>query len=549
MSTIKSPPGFRGFFLALIATLTSVQSQAAEPSEVPCSSRYKLAWEMKLNSSDIGRPLENVLSRPEFSTARNVWGEKKRISIGRAPDSKVAIEMAIPKGANKSVTFFLDPLGTRGVEAACLSLKVFLPNGFEWPAPGGGTKMGWGLWGGTETRLVSGGTPPSQQLGWSVRNVNSVYGFRQYSYNLNRPGKHGAYGPYGARWMRDGWDTGRWHTIELEVAMNTPGKADGYSQLWLDGKDRRTMTKLLFRNSNNWAIRGLMFNDMWGGTEEDPANWSPKAQRMWYADYKIYTPSGSGASQTSEQQSNSSAGGSSNTSSGSASASPGQLNLLAPSGMISGNQEALTWTPDPKASKYYVRVLTRRTKWNDRKDIYGGSVSPRACSNTQCSVNIRSLSPDQYEWMVRPYYGSRYGDYKTMAFDVVDAKNQADVSLPSDQQSATPSNGTTSSSTNSGGSGLFGAVNPKGVVSGIGVTLTWTPDPKASKYYFRIITKRAKWNDRKDIYSGSVSPRSCSSTQCSVNIPNLVRDQYEWMVRPYYGSRSAEYSVLAFEVR
>lgn len=172
--------------LALIVTFFSAESLAAEPSKVSCSNRYKLAWKMELNNSDVGKTLYNVLKRKNFNTIRNVWGERKRISIGRAPDLTVAIQMNIPKGANKSVSFFLDQLGPKGVDAACLSLRVFLPYGFQWPAPGGGTKMAWGLWGGSEPRSLSGGTPPSQQLGWSVRNVNSVYGFRQYSYNLNR---------------------------------------------------------------------------------------------------------------------------------------------------------------------------------------------------------------------------------------------------------------------------------------------------------------------------------------------------------------------------
>jgi hypothetical protein len=492
------------------------------------------------------------LRRSEFSTVSTL--SLSRTAIGRAPDGTVGLQMNIPKGQNASNTFFVSPLGSRGVDAACLSLRVFLPNGFEWPAQPGGTKMGWGLWGGDEAKLVGGGTPPNQQLGWSVRNVNNQYGFRLYSYNLNRPNRFGQYSKYGAAWMSSAWRTGRWHKIEMEVVMNTPGRANGYAQLWLDGKDRRTMTNLVFRNNTSWAIRGLMFNDMWGGNTADPVNFSPKSQRMWYANYKLYTGRGATSVQASAPSSNpsstpsSSSSSSSNTSSGS-STSSGAFGPIAPSGSVGGRNVTLAWSPDSGADKYYVRVLTRRANWSDRKDIYGGSVWPRSCSGSQCTVSIGNLPRDQYEWMVRPIYGSRNGDYKRMSFDVVDANSQTAASQPSSQQSGSSSSGTTSSRSTSSSSGQFGAVSPSGSVGGSRVTLNWRPDPKADKYYVRVLTKRTNWSDRKDMYGRSVWPNACSSSQCTVNIGNLPRDQYEWMVRPQYGSRNGEYSVLSFDVR
>jgi hypothetical protein len=475
------------------------------------------------------------------------------MSIGRAPDGTVGLQMNIPKGQNAANAFYLDPLGNRGVDAACLSVRIFLQNDFEWTRQGGGTKMAWGLWGG-EPRSLGGGTYPSDQKGWSVRNVNSIWGFGLYSYNLNRSSKHGQYGERVDRWGSSNWGPGRWHTIEMEVVLNDPGRANGYAQVWLNGKSRRTMTNLVFRNNTNWAIRGLMAQDMWGGNTADPVNFSPKNQKMWYADYKIYTLKGSASVQASAPSSSStstsspsSSGSSSSNTSGSSSTSSGSFGPIAPSGSVGGRNVTLAWTPDANADRYYVRVLTRRANWSDRRNIYGGTVQLSACNSSQCILRIGDLARDQYEWMVRPHFGSRSGDYKRMSFDVVDANSQTAVSQPSSQQSSASSS-TTSSSSTSSSSGQFGAISPNGVVSGSGVTLSWTPDPNAKKYYVRVLTKRARWSDRKDMYGSTVQRSSCSRAQCTINIGNLPSDQYEWMVRPHFERTQGEYSNRFFVV-
>ncbi len=393
---------------------------------------------MPLRSSDVGKNLESVLKRSEFKTTR--INAIRRTSIARGPGGRVALQMDIPKGENKNSTFFLSPLGNPGVDAACLSLMVYLEDGFQWPLSGAGTKMGWGLWGGDDASAVSGGAYPDQQTGFSVRNVNNDYGFRLYSYHLNRSsGKHGQQGKSVARFNTSAWGTGRWHKIEMEVVLNTPGKTDGYAQVWLDGKNRQTMTNLRFRNSSKWAIRGLMFNDMWGGNTEDPKQFSPKAQKMWYADYKLYTSSktavasppstpsgGTGSSTDSPEPSNPSSGGSS-------------FGAVSPSGTVGTGTTVLKWRPNPDANRYYVRVLTKRAKWSDRKDIYGGTVYPSKCTASMCSLSIGSLSPDQYEWMVRSQRDSTIIDpYSTLAFTV---------------SRSSASNSSTSSPSSSGSSG------------------------------------------------------------------------------------------------
>lgn len=397
--------------ILLVAGASEAQAQST-PSSTPCSTRHKLAWEMPLRSSDVGRPVTEVLSRAEFSTVRNLFGDRDRVAIGRAPDGTVALQMNIPKGENRTSTFFLGPFGRKGVDVACLSLRIFLENGFEWAKGGGGTKLGFGLWGGDEASELSGGTPPSQQHGFSVRNVNSSYGFRLYSYHLNRPGDFGQQGGAGlARWGSSDWRPGRWVNVDLEVAMNDLGRNNGYAQLWLNGKYRQTMTGLVFRNKSDWAIRGIHFSDIWGGNTSDPKHFSPKNQRMWYADYKLYASNGTAVSRpTSEPSPEKPGTGAPDVPKSSSMA------LVAPSGQIAGKSVVLQWTLESQADRYYVKVIDTR----DKSTLYGGSAWPStACKGSDCKLGIGSLPRGEYEWMVRPVVGTKAGDYTRMRFAVL----------------------------------------------------------------------------------------------------------------------------------
>jgi hypothetical protein len=395
-----------------VALGVPVETQA-NPSSSACSSRYQLAWEMPLRSDDVGRRLVDVLKRSEFGTER--VDAIRRTSIARGPGGRVALQMDIPRGENRSSTFFLAPLGKPGVEAACLSLMVYLENGFEWPRSGAGTKMGWGLWGGDNASGVSGGTYPNQQTGFSVRNVNNDWGFRLYSYHLNRPGRFGQQSSPVARFNTSDWGTGRWHKIELEVVLNDPGQSNGYAQVWLDGKNRQTMTNLRFRNNSNWAIRGLMFNDMWGGNTRNPDQFSPKAQKIWYANYKLYAKRRGAVPQSTSASSSADTSTSTSPSSNASSSAGSGFGAVSPSGSTNRSNVVLRWRPYAGAERYYLRV-------NDRRNgsmIVGTTVWPnRACSSSECTHQISSLPAGQLEWMVRPQNGSRHlAGYSALSID------------------------------------------------------------------------------------------------------------------------------------
>ena len=514
------------FLAVMIHSLVANAAQAQ--NSAPCAKRYKLAWQMPLSSSDVGRSPVQVFGQPKFSSVVRPRGDLKRLAIGRAPGGKVALQMNIKRGENKTVEFYLDPLGRVGANAACLSVDVYLEPGFKWPAQGtgGGTKMGWGLWGGDKASKVSGGTPPNQQLGWSVRNTNNTWGFRSYSYHLNRSGRYGQQGSPLARWESSDWRSGRWHNIQLEVKMNDLGKSNGYLQLWLDGKNRRTETGLQFRKKSSWAIRGLLFSDIWGGSTRDKKNWSPKAQKMWYANYRIYT--GSGSSVASNSSSSSSVSTPQQSSGG------GSFGPVAPSGTVGTSSLTLRWSPASKADKYYVKVETRK----GGKTVFGSSAFPsRHCSGNACSLKIGGLSRNEYVWKVRPEYGSTKGNYSSMAFTV--SSNASNASNSSSSSSV-------STPQQSSGGGSFGPVAPSGTVGTSSLTLRWSPASKADKYYVKVETRKGG----KTVFGSSAFPsRHCSGNACSLKIGGLSRNEYVWKVRPEYGSTKGNYSTLPFTVK
>jgi hypothetical protein len=192
--------------------------------------------------------------------------------------------MNIPQGINWNNQFESAPFGTRGVDAAVLSVDMFLQSGFDWATSGG--KFAFGFWGGTGD--VGGGVPVSQQKGFSIRNVRgndqNGKGIALYSYHLNRTS--GNFGQTSSGKSAP-LAKGRWVNIQLELHLNTVGSNNGYALLRVDGKQVADMRNLNYRRDNSIAIRGLLWNDMWGGNEQDRVNWSPKSEKMWYSNYRI----------------------------------------------------------------------------------------------------------------------------------------------------------------------------------------------------------------------------------------------------------------------
>jgi hypothetical protein len=277
------PPVACAALVALGLSLAWSPAQASHTtstssSTTPCSQRMRHVWTLPLKDSDIGKSAASVLTRSEFKPAIKLRDPQGRVAIGRIPGGGAAIQMNIPKGENKLSSIMWASFGSTGVNHACLRVEVYVASDFNWGSSG--AKLGFGLWGGS-IYDQSGGTLPKDQKGWSVRNVhNYKSGLKLYSYHLNRSSAHGVSSSPGMVIPR-----GRRVPVDIEVRMNTVGKADGFTKLWVDGKYASGLSNLVFRTSTSWAIRGIKFSDMWSSSTP-----SPKAQKLWYANYRLYTP-------------------------------------------------------------------------------------------------------------------------------------------------------------------------------------------------------------------------------------------------------------------
>jgi hypothetical protein len=77
--------------------------------------------------------------------------------------------------------------------------------------------------------------------------------------------------------------SGWWVGVEARLKLNTPGKADGYAALWIDGRLEAERHEMDFRGS--WAERGInaiFLEAYWN-------NGSPVDQYRWYDDFVVST--------------------------------------------------------------------------------------------------------------------------------------------------------------------------------------------------------------------------------------------------------------------
>lgn len=126
---------------------------------------------------------------------------------------------------------------------------------------------------------ISGGRIPDGTDGFSTR----------FMWRRNGDGEVYAYLPssqrFGTSLGRGMWrfEPGRWHCIEQELVLNTPGTADGGVRVWLDGKPAFEQPGLLFRTVASLQIEGVLFSTFYGGGD---ASWAPRQDT--YADFAAF---------------------------------------------------------------------------------------------------------------------------------------------------------------------------------------------------------------------------------------------------------------------
>ncbi len=275
----------------------------------PCSQRYPMAWKMDLRPSDKGRNAVDVIKERHGSmTPKNLMycdvcpgsqNLNKAMTVDVAPGGEMALQRNIEPGIVPSSSFNFANF-PQGTDHICLSMEVFIPNDFV--GNEAGHKLGYGIWGGDQAS--GGGTSPVMQVkgqGFVVRNTWNGSDTSLYSYHLNRGGS-GRWANqnapkcdsntcciYGDSSQAGKVTKGRWVRIEEEVVLNTIDKPDGYARLWVDGKQVGEITNMLiYEKTAKMKIKGLLINDMWGGSIGNPKNQAKRKENYWLKGYTVY---------------------------------------------------------------------------------------------------------------------------------------------------------------------------------------------------------------------------------------------------------------------
>jgi hypothetical protein len=161
-------------------------------------------------------------------------------------------------------------------DEAYLYYAARFPTGFDFVRGG---KLP-GLYGGTVTsgqRIPDGTDGFSTRYMWRAGGAGEVYAYLPTSV------EHGTSLGRGD-WV---WPTGTWFSIEQHVRLNTPGRADGLVEVWLNGRMVLSQRHLDFRSTLNLRIEGLFFSTFFGG---DDRSWAtPRAQSVEFADFRLST--------------------------------------------------------------------------------------------------------------------------------------------------------------------------------------------------------------------------------------------------------------------
>ncbi len=226
-----------------------------------------------------------ILWKPNSENLRFKGSSASSIIMALAPDDSPSLKRNVFKGPNDIAQIKLT-LFDRNITAARITFDIFLEDGFEFSR--GGHKLPLGLWGGSlDSRCLAGGCPPTRQDGFSIRLIENQGLLGLYIYNLNRSSGSDKK-VYGSTHISSTYiESNRWHKIAIDVFLNSPNRNDGMSYLWLNDKLVLIVRDLIFRNADDWFIRGPLLTELWGGDIYLWGSQSPKDQSIWFKNYRI----------------------------------------------------------------------------------------------------------------------------------------------------------------------------------------------------------------------------------------------------------------------
>ncbi len=185
------------------------------------------------------------------------------LAEGAGPDGSNAIRVAyVGYEMGSERVGVRHPLGAI-VNQATLSFDVRFDEEFQWTL--GGKLHGLG-----PKNPITGGRE-RQPDGWSARIMFNQDGHcSTYLYDQDKEKVYGI----GRRSAKPVFEPGRWHHVAIQVGLNSPGEADGFSRILIDGEEVVHSDKVMFRGvgGSETQIQALLFSTFHGGNSP---RWTP----------------------------------------------------------------------------------------------------------------------------------------------------------------------------------------------------------------------------------------------------------------------------------
>jgi hypothetical protein len=180
----------------------------------------------------------------------------------------------LPRSGTGFKARILPALAGVGAEAARLAYSVRFAPGFDFVRGG---KLP-GLFGGSGPsggRIPDGHDGFSLRLMWRERGAGEVYAYLPDSI------------VHGSSLLRGSWqfEPGRWHRVVQSVALNTPGRHDGWLTMEIDGRPVGLVHGLRLRDGAGLKADGVFFDLFFGGSDD---SWAARADtHVDFADFAL----------------------------------------------------------------------------------------------------------------------------------------------------------------------------------------------------------------------------------------------------------------------
>jgi hypothetical protein len=242
------------------AVVTQIKSIFHKPVIASCASYYENAVGLGIER---GGQLVSAVdiqagsAGADYGVLENL--SSKRLKDGPAP---AAFVISLPKDsahpdhsrATKGGIAF--PWRPRSLPAAapsvCLSYNIYLPDTFDF-GRGGGTLPGVSL----SSQDATSNETVAIHFAWGYAGAARTRILTQSNKDLRRDSVD----------SEQKLPRGRWFRVDQEIALNTPGKADGRVRLWLDGELAAESAEVNIRSSAAVKFDGVLADVHFGGSK------------------------------------------------------------------------------------------------------------------------------------------------------------------------------------------------------------------------------------------------------------------------------------------